>query len=160
MAAQESNGTETSHPDEQKQSDVDVAFNRIEQIKNEGNNYFKKKEYHDAITRYDIAIEEYKTFIQTDYDKNATESLKKMKQMLGSIYNNRAFAYFRLEMFGQVCCLNLFRNLSDISSMIITHKNTLCSNYKSPLKTVLDTTMAIKLKFFKVSPMRKCALFH
>ena len=91
-----------NNSEEQKESDVDVFLNKFEQIKNNGNGHFKMKEYHDAVTRYDIAIEEYKTFIKTDYDKNATEALKKLKTMLGSVYNNRAFAYFRLEMFGQV----------------------------------------------------------
>ena len=87
---------------EQKESDVDLVYSKIEAHKNVGNSFFKKKEYHDAISRYDIAIEEYKTFIQTDYDKNSTETLKKLKAMLGSIFNNRAFAYFKMEMFGQV----------------------------------------------------------
>eukprot|EP00484_Ammonia_sp_Unknown_P018174 CAMPEP_0197029642 /NCGR_PEP_ID=MMETSP1384-20130603/9048_1 /TAXON_ID=29189 /ORGANISM="Ammonia sp." /LENGTH=531 /DNA_ID=CAMNT_0042458849 /DNA_START=61 /DNA_END=1656 /DNA_ORIENTATION=+ len=87
--------------EEQKESDVDVTLAKLEKIKDKGNDYFKRKEYHDAITRYDIAIEEYKSFISSDYDKSNTESVKKMKTLLGSIYNNRAFAYFRLEMFGQ-----------------------------------------------------------
>ena len=103
--------------EDHKESDVGVLVNKIEEIKNSGNTFFKKKEYHDAIAKYDIAIEEYKTFIKTDYDKSATESLKKLKTILGSIYNNRAFAYFRLEMFGQV---------------------------------VIDSTQAIKFKFWKV----------
>jgi len=124
MAAQNSNDSATNRAEDEKQSDVDIAFRRIEEIKNDGNAFFKRKEYHSAISRYDIAIEEYKSFIATDYDKKATESLRKMKAMLGSIYNNRAFAYFRLEMFGQ---------------------------------TVLDSTMAIKLKFFKAYYRRGCA---
>ena len=88
--------------EEQKESDVDAMYSKIEVIKNGGNAFFKKKEYHDAIARYDIAIEQYKSFIKTDYDKEATETLKKLKAMLGSIFNNRAFAYFKMEMFGQV----------------------------------------------------------
>lgn len=104
---QNAQDTESTEPtpkstEDQKESDVESVVNKIEGIKNDGNTFFKKKEYHDAITKYDAAIEEYKVFIKTDYDKTATEQLKKLKTMLGSIYNNRAFAYFRLEMFGQV----------------------------------------------------------
>eukprot|EP01083_Nonionella_stella_P140952 433347_1 len=111
--------------DEQKETDVDLIVKTIEEIKKQGNTYFKTKDYHHAVAHYDIAIEEYKEFIETDYNKDdSTEALKKLKTMLGSIYNNRAFAYFRLEMFGQV---------------------------------VLDTTQAIKLKFWKAYYRRGCA---
>ena len=116
-----------SKEEEKKESSMDKIVSRIEGIKNNGNTFFKQKEYHDAINRYDIAIEEYKTFIKTDYDKTATESLKKLKAILGSTYNNRAFAYFRLEMFGQV---------------------------------VLDTTQAIKFKFWKVFIIIHFILFY
>eukprot|EP01084_Bolivina_argentea_P143082 251310_1 len=87
---------------EEKESNIQLFYAKFESIKSSGNNCFKQKDYHDAITKYDIAIEEYKTFINTNYNKDATEILKKIKTMLGSIYNNRAFAYFRLEMYGQV----------------------------------------------------------
>ena len=109
MASQESNEAETANPEEEKETDVSACLKRIELRKNDGNAFFKRKEYHDAITRYDIAIEEYKILIKTDYDKSDVDNLKKMKTVLGSIYNNRAFAYFRLEMFGQVCCLGITR---------------------------------------------------
>ena len=49
--------------EEQKESDVDAMYSKIEVIKNGGNAFFKKKEYHDAIARYDIAIEQYKSFV-------------------------------------------------------------------------------------------------
>eukprot|EP00485_Elphidium_margaritaceum_P010617 CAMPEP_0202694504 /NCGR_PEP_ID=MMETSP1385-20130828/8351_1 /ASSEMBLY_ACC=CAM_ASM_000861 /TAXON_ID=933848 /ORGANISM="Elphidium margaritaceum" /LENGTH=529 /DNA_ID=CAMNT_0049350367 /DNA_START=35 /DNA_END=1624 /DNA_ORIENTATION=- len=94
-----SNGSECS--DEQKQADVDSMLATITQIKDDGNSFFKKKEYHHAVEKYDVGIDTYKTFVRGDYDKSNTDALKKLKIVMGSMYNNRAFAYFRLEMFGQ-----------------------------------------------------------
>lgn len=145
MAAQDpSDASENKEP-----SEVDTVLAKIEDIKNKGNAFFKQKDYHEAIARYDIAIEEYNAFLETGYDSDLTciddgdndtpsdsslpahlsnahndEVLKKMKVMIGAVYNNRGFAYFRLEMFGQA---------------------------------VLDSTQSVKLKFAKAFYRRGCA---
>jgi len=129
---------------------VDEVLAKIEGIKTKGNAFFKQKDYHEAIARYDIAIEEYNAFLETGYDSDLTciddgdtdtpseetslpshlsnahndAVLSKMKLMIGAVYNNRGFAYFRLEMFGQA---------------------------------VLDSTQSVKLKFAKAFYRRGCA---
>ena len=90
-------------------NDINILSDKISDIKSKGNNYFKKKEYHHAIDLYDDAIDLYTKNIKNIKDNNNINendnnseiiTIDKLKNIVGAIYNNRAFCYFRLEMYG------------------------------------------------------------
>lgn len=85
--------------------DLNTVLSLIEELKAKGNIHFKARDYHHAITEYDRVIQEYTDIRSQDpnpiekWMKENKNSCSKLTAMIGATFNNRAFCYFRLEMF-------------------------------------------------------------
>ncbi|ETO18747.1 serine/threonine protein phosphatase [Reticulomyxa filosa] len=81
-------------PNRSSTQNVEELMAKINIHKDLGNKAFQEKDFHKAIDEYEKAIESYEP-----HGAHITTT-NEMKATIGAVYNNRAFAYFKIEMYG------------------------------------------------------------